>query len=399
MQTKIFTNETGNAADLIKAGGLIGVPTETVYGLAGNGLDVEAVEKIYEVKGRPSVKPLSLMVPSGNEIKKYTVDAPEQAYTLADKFWPGPLTIVLKAASFIPEIVLAGGSTVGLRCPDSALTLQLLTEAGVPFAAPSANISGQPSPKNAQDVLAYFNGVIDGVIDGGECTLGTESTILDMTRLPYRILRQGALSEEAIQDALVDGMKIVGVTGGTGSGKTTAIHALEDQGACVIDCDAVYHDLLANSTQMLHELWERFPEAFPNGEFCKAELGKAVFQDPDALKDLNSITHKYVIAAVRGILRQHAMNGGKLAAVDAVELISSGMGEICDATFAITADEEVRAGRIMQRDGITREYALMRIRAQKSAEYYQSVCNYTLCNNSTPEEFKENFIKLLKEVL
>lgn len=399
MDTKIFTNETGNAADLIKAGGLVGVPTETVYGLAGNGLDARAVEKIYEVKGRPSVKPLSLMVSSCNEIKTYTVDAPEQATMLAEKFWPGPLTIVLKAASFIPEIVLAGGSTVGLRCPDSALTLKLLSEAGVPFAAPSANISGQPSPKNAQDVLAYFNGMIDGVIDGGECTLGTESTILDMSHLPYRILRQGALSEKEIQDALVAGMKIVGVTGGTGSGKTTAIHALEDQGACVIDCDAVYHDLLMNSTQMLHELQERFPSAFQDSVLQKAELGKAVFQDADALKDLNSITHKYVIAAVRELLCRHAMNGGTLAAVDAVELISSGMGEICDVTFAITADEEVRAERIMQRDGITREYALMRIHAQKSAEYYRSVCNYTLCNNSTPEEFRKNFIKKLKEVL
>ena len=160
------------------------VPTETVYGLAGNGLDPEAVERIYEVKGRPSVKPLSLMVPGPQAMDVYCEDVPQAARALAEKFWPGPLTIIMKAKSHIPPIVLAGGDTVGLRCPEHKMTLELLRLARLPFAAPSANPSGSESPKTAEKVYEYFNGQIEGIIDGGPCGLGLESTIIDMSRDP-----------------------------------------------------------------------------------------------------------------------------------------------------------------------------------------------------------------------
>ena len=117
MKTTVFTGELQAASEIIKSEGLVAVPTETVYGLAGNGLDESAVKKIYEVKGRPEIKPLSLMVPGRESMALYCETVPEAAMALAEKFWPGPLTIVLRAKSFIPSIVLAGGSTVGLRCP------------------------------------------------------------------------------------------------------------------------------------------------------------------------------------------------------------------------------------------------------------------------------------------
>ena len=162
---------------------------------------------------------------------------------LAKRFWPGPLTIVLPARQEIPKVVLAGGITVGLRCPDHPLTLELLRKCGLPLAAPSANPSGAPSPKTAAEVLGYFEGKIEAVIDGGACGIGLESTIIDLTHAPYRILRQGALPERDIAAALAENMHIIGLTGGTGTGKTTALNVLSEMGALCLACDEVYHEL------------------------------------------------------------------------------------------------------------------------------------------------------------
>ena len=399
METLIFDHGTGSAAEIICAGGLVAVPTETVYGLAGNGMDEKAVEKIYEVKGRPAIKPLSLMVASPEEIGRYAVDVPEAAKALAEKFWPGPLTIVLKANPDIPEIVRAGGDTIGLRCPDHALTLQALREAGVPFAAPSANLSGAPSPKTAGDVLKVFDGVIDAVIDGGACTLGRESTILDMSKKPYRVLRQGALPEESISDALVENMHIFGITGTTGSGKTSVLEAFRRKGALLLDCDRLYHDLLENSEGMLRELENRFPDAFEKGRLMRKKLASIVFHDEATLADLNAITHRYVCEDVKRQLRAHAMSGGQVAVIDAVELISSGLGALCDCTIAVLAPEAERMKRIMARDGLTEEQALERIRAQKNDAYYRENCTYTVLNDGTVEQLSEKINQIMKEVL
>jgi len=203
METVVIKdNDLSYAVEVLLSGGLVGVPTETVYGLAGNGLDASAVAKIYEVKGRPAVKPLSLLVP--NIIVAATVCAgiPKSAHLLAEAFWPGPLTIVLPRRDTVPHIVTAGGNTVGVRCPDHPKTLKLLRLAGIPAAAPSANISDMHSPKSAGEVLAYFDGKINCVIDGGRCKLGIESTIVSLVTPPYKILRQGALPEEHIRRAL-----------------------------------------------------------------------------------------------------------------------------------------------------------------------------------------------------
>ena len=190
------------AAEALTRGALVAVPTETVYGLAANGLDSSAVEKIYDVKGRPAIKPLSLLVPDITAAENFCRDIPHVALTLAEAFWPGPLTIILHRLSIVPDIVTAGGATVGLRCPDHPITIELLRLSGIPAAAPSANPSGMPSPKTADEVLGYFDGKIDCIVDGGECRLGFESTIIDLTVTPPKIIRQGALPSEVIWEVI-----------------------------------------------------------------------------------------------------------------------------------------------------------------------------------------------------
>lgn len=399
MNTKRFISCTDELVGIMRGGGLVAVPTETVYGLAGNGLDEKAVAEIYEVKGRPEVKPLSLMVHDAASMERYCESVPPQAYTLAKRFWPGPLTIVMKAKPCVPEIVRAGGETVGLRCPDHPLTLELLEKSRVPFAAPSANPSGESSPKNADSVLKYFDGKIDAVLDGGECGIGRESTLIDLSRMPYRILRQGALPTDEIADALVDGMKIIGITGGTGCGKTTALNELERRGALLIDCDAVYHRMLETDRPMLDEIEKYFPGAVVDGKLDRKALGAVVFTDEEALRDLNIITHRHINLEIRRILREHAMNGGTLAAIDAIELFSSGLAKRCTATIGVIAGRDVRISRIMRRDGISREYAMMRVNAQRPNEYFIQKCSRVLENNGSQEEFIERCRKTFEEVL
>ena len=190
------------AAAALTQGKLVAVPTETVYGLAANGLNCEAVERVYDIKGRPAIKPLSLLVPNIKAAETLCGAVPDGALALAEAFWPGPLTIVLHRLGNVPDIVTAGGDTVGLRCPDHPKTIELLRLAGVPAAAPSANPSGMPSPKTAEEVLEYFDGMIEYIVDGGRCRLGTESTIIDLTVSPPKIIRQGALAEIEIREVL-----------------------------------------------------------------------------------------------------------------------------------------------------------------------------------------------------
>ena len=399
MKTEIFTDDISGAARLIAQGELVAVPTETVYGLAGSGLDESAVEKIYAVKGRPAVKPLSLMVSGSEAIEEYCEDVPRSAYTLAEKFWPGPLTIVLKAKNNVPDIVRAGGATVGLRCPDHPMTLELIRRASLPLAAPSANPSGEKSPTNAQQVREYFDGQIAGIIDGGECGIGTESTLIDMSRTPYSVLRAGAVSREDIISALRGKLRIVGLTGGTGCGKSTALKTLEDMGALTIDCDEVYHELTLNSGEMLRRIEERFPGVVENGVLQRKKLGSIVFADEEALSDLNSITHSFVGEKVEELLSDWVMRGGTLAAIDAIALIESGIAQQCSETVGVTAPTRIRVERLMARDGISEEYARSRIAAQKDNEYFEKNCDYILDNGGTREEFAEKCRKLFEEIL
>ena len=192
------------AAQIIKDGGLVAIPTETVYGLGADGLRETAVAKIFAAKGRPQDNPLILHVADAAEIEKFCHDIPPSAYALAHAFWPGPLTMVLPARDTVPKCTTAGLPTVAVRCPDSEITRQIIRLAGVPIAAPSANISGKPSTTTAQHVLHDHDGKIDAIVDGGPCRVGVESTIVDLTEERPRLLRPGGITPEQLIAVLGD---------------------------------------------------------------------------------------------------------------------------------------------------------------------------------------------------
>ena len=179
------------------------------------------------------------------------------------------------------------------------------------------------------------------------------------------------------------GMKVIGITGPTGAGKTTALGALEDLGGRVVDCDAVYHDLLVRSEPMRSELRARFGAGVfsADGSLDRKALGAVVFDDPQALADLNAITHKYVGLAVDEFIEQARREKARAVAVDAIALIESGIVDRCHCTVAVTAPDEVRVRRIMAREGISEEYARLRVHAQKKEDWFRANCTYVLVND------------------
>lgn len=178
------------AASVLKKGGLVAFPTETVYGLGANLLDKKAIKRVYEIKNRPSGKPLTIHIADTAAVKKMVGKLPSMAGKLIDRYWPGPLTIILKDRR---------GKKTGFRMPDNKIASLLIKEAGVPVVAPSANISGNKPPTSAKEVLRDLDGEIDIVIDGGKTKIGIESTVVDMTGRRPRILREGAISKAEIE--------------------------------------------------------------------------------------------------------------------------------------------------------------------------------------------------------
>lgn len=190
------------AAEIIKRGGLVAFPTETVYGLGANGLDENAVPKIYEAKGRPSDNPLILHISKLDEIEDIVKEIPKSALILAEEFWPGPLTMVFKKSERVPYRTTGGLESVAIRMPSNKIARELIKAAGVPIAAPSANSSGRPSPTKAAHVIYDLDGKIDMVIDGGEVDIGIESTIVDVTGEVPVILRPGFITEKMLSEAI-----------------------------------------------------------------------------------------------------------------------------------------------------------------------------------------------------
>ncbi len=187
---------------------------------------------------------------------------------------------------------------------------------------------------------------------------------------------------------------ILGITGGTGCGKTTLLTCIGSQGGLILDCDAIYHDLLRTDPALLGAIEKRFPGTVENGVLQRKKLGKLVFSDEKALNDLNQITHSAVKAEV---LRRLA-HKPKLAAIDAIGLFEGGLAELCDVTVAVTAPEEDRIRRLMIRDGIDRDYAKRRIAAQKSAEWFRERCDFCLENNGTQADFQETCLAFLRKL-
>ena len=207
MNTKLFTaplteEQLNEAARIIRQGGLLGIPTETVYGLGADALNEAACLHIFEAKGRPQDNPLIIHVADAGWLPRYCRDIPAQAYALARRFWPGPLTMILPRKPVVPLRTTGGLDTVGVRCPDHPVTLEIIRRAGVPVAAPSGNTSGRPSPTAAQHMVEDMWGKIDGIVDGGPCGVGVESTIIDLTCTPPRLLRPGGLPLEALEEVL-----------------------------------------------------------------------------------------------------------------------------------------------------------------------------------------------------
>ena len=184
---------------------------------------------------------------------------------------------------------------------------------------------------------------------------------------------------------------ILGITGGTGCGKTTLLQLIRQRGGLVLDCDEIYHQLLISDRALLETLHQRFPQAFSDGSFDRKKLGSIVFADAQALEDLNTITH----SAVRQEVLRRLEEAPALAAIDAIGLFESGLNRLCDLTVAVTAPEEIRVQRLVQRDGISPEYARSRIAAQHSAQWFAERCDAVLENNGTAEEFRKKSIAFL----
>ncbi len=511
------------AADILRRGGLLAIPTETVYGLGANGLDETAVLHIFEAKGRPQDNPLILHIPDASWLTHYCEDVPETAYRLAERFWPGPLTMILKKKPCVPLRTTGGLETVGMRCPDHAVTRAIIEKAGVPVAAPSANTSGRPSCTTAEHVREDMWGKIDGIVDGGPCEVGVESTIIDLTVTPPQLLRPGGLPLESLRDALGevtvdkavtqkmgegekprapgmkyrhyapkapvtvvtggakasaryllthasedagvicfdefvplfaghivhplgasgdkraqaqhvfdalrtfdetsvgeiwaqcpdskglglaignrlkkaagfhvedadDGKIVIGITGGTGAGKTSLLRTLQKQDACVLDCDRIYHEMLGSDESLRAALRKAFGGASfrADGSVDVHAIGLIVFHDKEKLSELDAIVRAHV---PRECARRMAASDKQLIGLDAIKLIECGLGAICDATVAVTAPEEVRVKRIMARDSITEEYARSRIAAQKDADYFRAQCDYEFVNDLPTAEKAEH---------
>ncbi len=197
------------AAAVIRAGGLVAFPTETVYGLGANALDPAAVERVFAAKGRPATNPVIVHVAVVGDVRNVAADWPATAAALADRYWPGPLTLVLPKRPTVPDVVTAGGPTVAVRCPAHTIARELIRAAGVPIAAPSANRSTAVSPTHASHVLKGLAGRIDMVLDGGPCPGGIESTVVDLSGGLVRVLRPGLVTVPMIE-AIVG--RVVGVT-------------------------------------------------------------------------------------------------------------------------------------------------------------------------------------------
>ena len=539
LQTRIFDpkrdkNYIQEAAAIIQQGGLLGIPTETVYGLGANALDEVAVRHIFEAKGRPQDNPLILHVPNDvTWLERYCHDVPQTAYRLAEKFWPGPLTMILPRREIVPLQTTGGLDTVGIRCPDHPVTQAILSAADVPIAAPSGNTSGRPSPTTAQHMIEDMDGKIDAIVDGGPCSVGVESTIIDLTVTPPRLLRPGGLPlealeavlgevavDKAVRQKLADGEKpkapgmayrhyapkapvtvvtgaplrsagyiasklsdttgvicfdefaplfkghvvhtlgastdktaqaqrvfdalrtfdgtdvteiyaqcpderglglavsnrlkkaagfhtvdvgeplIVGITGPTGAGKTSALHAIQRMGGAVLDCDAIYHELLKTDPELRQALMDTFGDVFDGEVLNRQKLGKIVFGDPAELEKLNGIIYRFLPRELERRITAYGM--APIVAVDAINLIESGLYQLCHRTVGVLAPKEDRVKRIMARDNISEEYARLRVEAQKDDSFYRENCTNILMNNAdTLSAFEEvayaTFLMLCKE--
>ena len=507
MKTKLYEKcdekELLEVAEILKNGGLVAIPTETVYGLAANAYNGEAVSKVFEAKGRPTDNPMIVHISSVEEIYPLVTEFPEKAKALADAFWPGPLTMILPKSDLVPREVAPRLETVAVRMPSHPVARKIIELAGVPLAAPSANSSGSPSPTTAQHVLHDLDGKIDAIVDGGECDVGIESTVITLATDVPRLLRPGGITVEQLESVLghvdVDpaviseledgvapaspGMKykhyspkaevyivegslesfkflidsesqegdmalcfngeekdipveclsfgdendlnsqahllfaqlrkfddlkakrvfvrapvsdgvglgvynrllraaafkvikppvIYGLTGQTGAGKSTVGEMLSEKGYLIVDGDVAARAVVEKGSPVLDELAVAFGADIldEKGELIRPVLAKKAFATEENRQKLNSITHPAVTKWSIDFIKENLTANHTGVIVDAAAIFDSDIQRYCTKMIVVTAPEEERLARILERDGLTREAAMLRIKAQKDEQYYK----------------------------
>ena len=496
------TDGIDRAAKLLQDGQLVAIPTETVYGLAANALDGAAVASIFAAKDRPMDNPLIVHIGDLSDWAPLVTHIPDDAQKLADAYWPGPLTIILPAAECIPPEVTGGLSTVAVRFPAHPVAQAVILHSGCPLAAPSANRSGSPSPTNAARVAEDMNGRIAAILDGGDCAVGVESTVVDLCHTPPRLLRPGGITPEMLEaivgpieidpavthalqkgavaaspgmkykhyapraevhivkgapaaysayvnahaddgvfalcfeedvenltvpavtygrreDALsqarqlfdslrrldehcattvyaacpapsgvglavynrllraaafrvMNTIRVVGLTGPTGAGKSTVATVWREHGIPVIDTDQLARKIVEPGTECLQQLVDAFSSVIirPDGSLDRAKLAEIAFSDADNAAKLNAITHPAILALTQQALEEAVDNGYEVAVVDAPLLFEAGFDAICDEIVAVIAPYDQRMHRIMTRDSITEDMAKRRMAAQQADDFY-----------------------------
>lgn len=529
---KISVNDSSEkyneAACLLKDGQVVGIPTETVYGLAGNAYSEDSVKRIFEAKGRPQDNPLIVHISEFSELYELVSEVPENAKILADAFWPGPLTMILPKSDKVPLCVTAGLNTVAVRCPAHPIANKLIKVSGIPLAAPSANLSGKPSPTKAEHVYKDLNGRIPMIIDGGECEEGVESTVVTLATPVPKLLRPGnitlkqltsVLGEVCVDDAVLNplkegekvsspGMKykhyspdanvvvvkgsydkfkeyvnlnycdgtyamvfkgegegitapvleygsvddyrqlshalfdslryldeigakrcfvrcpdeenddnlavlnrllraasfdvinldnkiLVGLTGKTGSGKSTVSALFKENGAYVIDGDIVARKVLVEDTSLLNKLENAFSGILNiDGSLNRKLLAAKAFATPENTDKLNSIIHPAINDYIHNEVKQ-AFKTYDVVVVDAAAIIESGFADECDFLLVAHAPFDIRKERILKRDSLSEEDALIRMNGQKDDDFYLSKADFII-NNFTPYNLNEEFRKAEK---
>ena len=522
MKTEILSTseqDIQKAGAIIRSGGLVAFPTETVYGLGANALDERAVKSIYAAKGRPSDNPLIVHVAEKGDIAPLVKEVTPQAKALIDAFFPAPLTIILEKSDIIPDVTSGGLGTVAIRMPQNETARAVIKASGVPVAAPSANTSGLPSPTRAKYVIDDMLGKIDAIIDGGDCEVGVESTVITLAADVPTILRPGAITKEMLEGVLGEvkiadavlgelgenetaaspGMKYkhyspkakiilvdadksdyeafvntrqnafalcfegddvkiphvtygsesddlsqarelfdalrqldelgaqrvyarmphkdgvamavynrliraaafniidltkpftLGLTGGTGAGKSHVCKRLAALGFNIIDSDTVAREVVTDGSPLLDKLAKEFgSDIIKDGALDRALLASRAFVSRERTDALNSIMHPAIIERCRALAKIPSV-------LDAPQLFEAGADKLCYKTIAVTAPLETRIERITARDSITREAALERINAQYDDEFFKAHCDFVLVNDGG--NIDKQIIDIINQIL
>ena len=517
LKLEITKENISLAARIINESGVVAMPTETVYGLAASALDEKAVKKVFEAKGRPQDNPLIVHISDMEMLFPLIREFPEKAKLCAEKFWPGPFTMVLPKTDVIPTNVSAGLDTVAVRMPSCEVARDFIRACKLPIAAPSANISGLPSPTTAEHVVRDMDGKIDAVLMAGDCEVGVESTVVTFATNPPKLLRPGGVTAEQLREILPNleidkavlesaeagkpvaspGMKykhyspscdvtmligsseeyikyvnshneanlcalcfeedadslncpyicygkindgksqaaelfealrllddkgykkcyahapnlsgvglavynrliraaafkvielkskvIVGLTGPTGSGKTTLCDVARGQGFEIINADLVVREVYKKDIA-INTLCDAFgKDILTDGQIDRKKLSALAFKDSKSTELLNKTVLPIICDEIKRIIDKSKSN---YILLDAPTLFESGLDEICSFVISVISDKDIRKSRIMARDDMSEDDANLRLSAAKSDEFFISRSTHIIFNNGSKKEFE-----------